>query len=249
MTADAKEVPHVIRPARSFPFLELKISQRKIVSIRKENKIWKELVIFSPENNVYRFLEVLEQGKPRTTVMLAVKMVEVEHGLFEEREKVVIKETKLLNLKSGDEDPFGEISALLHLGNTGGHKNVIKIMDYFKSGNMVYLVTPYIEGKDLFAHLKLYGARGLKEDVSMKLFSEIIEALAFLKSQGIVHRDLSAENILVTKDNRIVVIDFGMCLYMPSSKDRRKVLVESQDYRGKVQSEPVMYRKLGSLGD
>jgi serine/threonine protein kinase len=94
------------------------------------------------------------------------------------------------------------------------HPNIVKVVEYAKhDDSLQYYVMEYIEG-----------ARSLRHRMNQKTnpffreplkavdgFIQLVGALAECAKFGIVHRDLSPANVLVTDDARIMLIDFGLC--------------------------------------
>ena len=67
----------------------------------------------------------------------------------------------------------------------------------------------YVNGGELFFHLSR--TRVFGEDRARFYGAEIISALGYLHSQGIIYRDLKLENLLLDKDGHIKIADFGLC--------------------------------------
>lgn len=68
---------------------------------------------------------------------------------------------------------------------------------------MIYLVTEYAAKGEIFDHLVDHGR--MKEEEAARLFGQILSAIDFCHSKGIVHRDLKAENVLLDCDMNIKV--------------------------------------------
>ena len=66
----------------------------------------------------------------------------------------------------------------------------------------------YIEGQDLFQFLEEKG--NLPEKEVAKIFYKILLALDHIHSQGVIHRDLKLENIMIDEDENPKIIDFGL---------------------------------------
>ena len=87
------------------------------------------------------------------------------------------------------------------------HKNVVSLYGHGKWEGGMYIALEFIEGQSLRQHIQQTPI-SLKRALEMIL--EISYALCHLHTHGIIHRDLKLENILVTKEGNIKVIDFGI---------------------------------------
>lgn len=86
------------------------------------------------------------------------------------------------------------------------------ILDYsFVEKNNLYLVMEYIPGGDIFTLLQNIGC--LSEDNTRTYTVQIVKALHFLRLNGIVHRDIKPDNILITAQGRIKLADFGLSYF------------------------------------
>nr|XP_046251518.1 serine/threonine-protein kinase pim-2 isoform X2 [Scatophagus argus] len=103
-----------------------------------------------------------------------------------------------------------EIALLQRLSEVGGHRGVVRMLDWFKvegRGFLLVLERPP-QCQDLFDFITEMGA--LPERLALRFFRQIVEALRFVHTHGVVHRDLKDENIVVdTKTLHVKIIDFG----------------------------------------
>nr|XP_046910015.1 serine/threonine-protein kinase SIK1-like isoform X1 [Dermatophagoides farinae] len=94
----------------------------------------------------------------------------------------------------------------------GSHRNIVRLYQVMQSDRHVMLVTEYCQGGELFEQLVTKGR--LSESNSRFYFHQIVDAVKYLHSNGIVHRDLKAENLLLTSDFKCVKLaDFGFSNY------------------------------------
>lgn len=75
----------------------------------------------------------------------------------------------------------------------------------------------YCEKGELFDYINNHGA--LSIDMAAKIFKQMHSAIAYLHENGIAHRDIKTENILLTKDYDAKLIDLGMANYCKESKN------------------------------
>jgi serine/threonine protein kinase len=100
------------------------------------------------------------------------------------------------------------------------HPGIVKIYDYIVGQQTYYIVMEFVEGRSL-AELCESGECPLDVDRALDIFEQILEAVSYAQSftyrdrdgslhRGLVHRDLKPANILLTRDERVKVTDFGI---------------------------------------
>lgn len=89
----------------------------------------------------------------------------------------------------------------------GKAKDIVNVYDYFEENNTAYIIMEYIDGLLLKDHLEKQGRMSVK--ASLALIDPIMEAVEKIHAQGIIHRDISPDNIFITSDNSIKIFDFG----------------------------------------
>jgi serine/threonine protein kinase len=120
------------------------------------------------------------------------------------------------NLSRAD-DPMQEFSALQSLeeeqqGKRGHpHPNVLGQIACLCDDDYYYSIMKYCDGGELCS--QILGIGPMNELQGRRVFLQLLDALEFIQSKGIFHRDISLENVLLIKPtNQILLIDFGMCL-------------------------------------
>src|SRR5712691_7833445 len=88
------------------------------------------------------------------------------------------------------------------------HKNVIRIFDLGQSDGIKFITMDFVEGQDLRVLLVERGKFPAEE--ASRLMLQICRALEAAHSEGVIHRDLKPQNIMVTGDGRAYVMDFGI---------------------------------------
>jgi eukaryotic-like serine/threonine-protein kinase len=96
----------------------------------------------------------------------------------------------------------------LLLASKISHRNVLRIHDMGEVGNVRFISMAYVEGDDL--HDILRKSPKLTIERALKFATQLAGALAAAHAEGVVHRDLKPQNILVSKDDQIFVSDFGL---------------------------------------
>jgi eukaryotic-like serine/threonine-protein kinase len=101
------------------------------------------------------------------------------------------------------------------------HKNVARVFDIGEHGSSKYLTMEYIEGETLSARLSRQGAMPVVQVVDIAL--SICAGLSAAHAAGVVHRDLKPENVMIAKDGRVVVMDFGIARARVEDASRTQV--------------------------
>jgi serine/threonine protein kinase len=116
------------------------------------------------------------------------------------------------------------------LEKLGQHPQIPRLLAYFEQGGDFYLVQEYIQG-DLL-HEKLIPGEALPEQDVVQLLWELLEILAFVHGQGVIHRDIKPTNIIRRReDNKLVLIDFGAVKHIGQAPTEvRTVAVGTQGY-------------------
>jgi outer membrane protein assembly factor BamB/tRNA A-37 threonylcarbamoyl transferase component Bud32 len=140
--------------------------------------------------------------------------------------------TRLLNLKN-----FERESGLLA---TLAHPAIPKVYDFFEEHGRIYLILELVPGKDLETVLDEAGGP-LDEARVLRWAVQLCEVLTYLHTQEpepIIFRDLKPSNIMVTDDDRIVLIDFGIARGLVRA-DKKGTVIGTEGY-----SPPEQYRGL-----
>lgn len=99
-----------------------------------------------------------------------------------------------------------------------GHPNICKLLDFFEDREFYYLVMPrYGAGVDLFDRVESQPS-GLDPFEVRSLVGQLTDAVRFLHANGIVHRDIKDENVILDGDGRCQLIDFGSAAHWRPGK-------------------------------
>ena len=96
------------------------------------------------------------------------------------------------------------------------HQNIIRLKGSFEDTDNIYLVLEYIPGKDCSKFFK----NNLPTKSQVKfIMRQLVEAVHYCHTRGIVHRDIKLENILIDEHHKIKLTDFGLCGIKQSEYD------------------------------
>jgi serine/threonine protein kinase len=87
------------------------------------------------------------------------------------------------------------------------HPNIVTVYDFGEVDGNFYLLMEFVDGLSL---RQLLQSRKLSPPEALAIVPKICEALQYAHEQGIVHRDIKPENILMDKDGRVKIADFGI---------------------------------------
>jgi serine/threonine protein kinase/tetratricopeptide (TPR) repeat protein len=125
------------------------------------------------------------------------------------------------------------------------HKNVIRIFDLGQAEGLKFITMEFVEGKDLSSLIKEKGRLSFEE--CAEVMSQTCSALDAAHSEGVVHRDLKPQNIMVDKNGRVVVMDFGIARAMEQGgMTHTGALIGTPDY---MSPEQVMGKKVDARSD
>ncbi|MDD4798043.1 MAG: Stk1 family PASTA domain-containing Ser/Thr kinase [Clostridia bacterium] len=88
------------------------------------------------------------------------------------------------------------------------HGNIVNVYDFGSEDKLHYIVIEFVEGETLKNYINRKGALPVAEAAS--IMYQILDALGYAHSNGIIHRDVKPQNILFAKDGRVKVADFGI---------------------------------------
>ncbi len=98
------------------------------------------------------------------------------------------------------------------------HQNIVHVFDFGKQGTQLFIAMTYVQGYSLSDVLQRKSK--LPFEAIEVIIRQIARGLLYAHSKGIVHRDVKPSNIMLTRDNRVYVMDFGISYIQEMEKDR-----------------------------
>lgn len=118
---------------------------------------------------------------------------------------------------------------------------IVHIYDCLEENYTAYIVMEYLEGESLKDKLDREGK--LSVDEALKILLDVLKALEAVHAVGIIHRDIAPDNIYITKDGIVKVLDFGAARYATSKHSKSLSVIIKPGYA------PVeQYRSRGDQG-
>ncbi|MFN8374240.1 MAG: protein kinase [Anaerolineae bacterium] len=98
------------------------------------------------------------------------------------------------------------------------HPHIVTLYDADREHEWHYLVLEYIAGQDVKAALTARGGK-LRLEEALRLVKGTLQGLAYAHAQGIVHRDIKPQNLLLTTNGEVKIADFGLALVQNDAAD------------------------------
>lgn len=117
----------------------------------------------------------------------------------------------------------------------GKAKDIVNVYDFFEANNTAYIIMEYVDGVLLKDYLEKQGR--MEPDVALSVITPIIRAVKKIHAKGIIHRDISPDNIFISGEDSIKVFDFGAAQLNGSSEGKAGEKVIKVGY-----SAPEQYR-------
>ncbi|CAD8189954.1 unnamed protein product [Paramecium octaurelia] len=159
----------------------------------------------------FRLESFLGQGSYATVRLCIEKNSKVKYAIKIYDKSKINDNQKMNNIKR-------EISILKRIN----HSNIIKLIYAIEDRKSINLLMEYISNQSLAVYVKSKSKRLLPTQEGLYIFQQLANAIKYLHSKNIAHRDIKMENILLLTDNYVKLIDFGFSICI---QDNQKVNV------------------------
>lgn len=119
---------------------------------------------------------------------------------------------------------------------------IVTVKDFFYENETAYIIMEFINGITLKQHLIKVGGRMSQSEVT-KMMKPVLESMIKIHETGMIHRDISPDNIMITKNNQIKLTDFGAARVCNGEDNKSITVVLKRGYAPEEQ-----YRVKGNQG-
>lgn len=123
-----------------------------------------------------------------------------------------------------------------------GNENIVRVHSYFEENGTAYFVMDFIEGTSFDEYLKQRGGKISYEEAA-QILMPVMDALSAVHSKGIIHRDVTPDNIYITKQGVVKLLDFGAARYSLGDQSRSLDIILKHGFAPKEQ-----YTRRGKQG-
>ncbi|MBP6733691.1 MAG: DUF1566 domain-containing protein [Chromatiaceae bacterium] len=147
---------------------------------------------------------------------------------------------------AGDQFTYGldrfleEARTLAHFDQ---HPGIVTVKNFFRAHGTGYCVMDYVAGITLRQYLEQQPGGRISVNDALKLLTPVMDALRAVHKEGLLHRDLAPDNIYLTQDGRIKLLDFGAARFAASEHSKSLSIILKPGYAPEEQ-----YRARGKQG-
>jgi len=166
---------------------------------------------------------VYEAMDPKINRRLAIKTIRFSDEFEEER----VKQVKERFLKEAE--IAGQLS----------HPSIVSIYDVGEDYDLTYLAMEFLTGSDLVKYCKKGSLLPLKK--ALQIVNETADALDYAHNNGVIHRDVKPANIMLLKNGKISVTDFGIAKAISLSETKSGVVLGTPNYMSpeQINGQPI----------
>ena len=115
-----------------------------------------------------------------------------------------------------------------------GHPNIAGVSSYFDENDTSYFVMDYIEGVSFKSYIANNGGK-VSVDEALNVMIPVLRALTAVHAEGFIHRDVTPDNIYISKDGNVKLLDFGSARYSIGDKSKSLDVILKVGYAPKEQ--------------
>jgi len=141
--------------------------------------------------------------------------------------QVAIKEIDIWTMKK--QNMIDRVRQEVKIHSQLKHPSILELYTFFEDCRHVYLVLELCHNGELLQYLKHNGNK-LSEIEARYILKQVVEGLLYLHKHNIVHRDMTLTNLLLTKDMRVKIADFGLATQLNSRDEKHMTMCGTPNY-------------------
>lgn len=122
-----------------------------------------------------------------------------------------------------------------NMAKFNSHKNIVNVYEYFEENGTAYIAMEYLDGSSLDTYLE---NNSVTLEESLRIIFDVGSALKEIHSKGIIHRDVSPDNIFICKNNVVKLLDFGAARFS-ADEDKQLTIILKPGFAPAEQYEKV----------
>ncbi|MBN2394255.1 MAG: serine/threonine protein kinase [Anaerolineae bacterium] len=103
------------------------------------------------------------------------------------------------------------------------HPNLVRVTDFFEEAGNAYLVMEFVQGESLASYINRMGA--LPEGQVVAWARQLLDTLTYCHSQGVLHRDIKPQNVILRADGQLILVDFGLVKLWDASAPQTQTMM------------------------
>lgn len=122
------------------------------------------------------------------------------------------------------------------------HANIMNVYDFFEENHTAYIVMEFLHGISLKQYVKNKNGR-IDAEQAIDIISKVCDALKDIHKEGIIHRDISPDNIFICEDGKVKLIDFGAARFSTGEEEKTLSIILKPGF-----APPEQYRSKSKQG-
>lgn len=118
---------------------------------------------------------------------------------------------------------------------------IVHVYEFFEEHQTAYIIMEYIDGPTLEQYISTNGVFSTSD--LFELFLPLIDSLKQIHAKGLIHQDISPDNLILGMDNHLTLIDFGASRKQLSNPSKKHTIILKKNY-----APPEQYQFSGNIG-